>query len=299
MLGDAIKLTSSSGGAGALAVAAASGYATPAQAGLVVGQPFIYTIYTGSDTAKVFRETGLARMSDATTMQRVRIFKTWSGSGAMNAAPGQSPTDFAGAAVTVICTPNDATLESMLATVDGQSSGINRIVSPANRNLATTTLALTALRCYYLPFLLRVAAPVNSLQFNVSTAGAAGTVARAGIYAANELGYMGALLATTPDQDVSTTGLKPGTLGTPLLLPPGWYFAALVSSGTPTVTAFASAFANLMGGHPFGAVSGGLGQIEYRYETLASAVLPATASATTTLSQIASGNVPAVYMGLA
>lgn len=297
MLGNGIKQTTATTGTGNLTLSSVAGYPKVSD---VVPIDFIVA-YSLLDSNGLLLEEGLGRLSDATTFVRALVTATYSsGVYTGGAAAGSNPTAVSlTGTTTLIVTPNAATVESMLPTVDKVSASINRVVSPANRNLSTSTLAVTALRCYYTPFLLRTASQVANLQFNVSTAGAASTAARGGIYSVLENGYMGNLLATTGDQDVSTTGLKAGTLSSPISLPPGWYYAAFVSSGAPTVTAFASAVGNSLGGHPLGAVSGGLGQIEYRYETLASAVFPTTASSTTTLSQLASGNIPAVYMGLA
>lgn len=294
MLADAVKATSTTAGTGALTLSDPGGCVTPNSA-FPFNFRFKYAIYTGGDSAPVFRESGIAYLTSATSMTRAKVNATADGAGNLNTT-NPTATDFAGATVTIICTPDAASLESMLPAVDGVST-INRVVSPANRNVNTSTLALTALRCHYAPSLLRLMPPAVNLQINVTTPGASGTVARLGVYALLENGYIGPLLATTGDIDVSTTGLKVATLTTPVTLPPGWYYLAIVSSGAPTITAWVSNAANSLGGHPLGAVSGGLGQIEYRYETLVSAVLPAAASPSTSASQVGSGNVPAVYVG--
>lgn len=294
MLGNGIKQTTTSTGTGNLTLAAVTGY--PKVSDVV---PLLFPVaYSLLDASGLLLEEGIGHLSDSVTFVRSMVTATYS-AGAYSGGPANTSSPSAVSltgTTTLIVTPNAASLESMLPAVDRVSS-INRVTSPANRNLNTSTLALTALRCHYVPSLLRIASPAVNLQINVTTAGAASTVARLGIYAALESGYIGALLATTGDIDVSTTGLKVATLSAPVALPPGWYYLALVSSGAPTITAFVSNVANSLGGHPLGAVSGGLGQIEYRYETLATAVLPSSASASTTLSQIGSGNIPAVYVG--
>lgn len=294
MLGNGIKQTTTSTGTGNLTLAAVTGY--PKVSDVV---PLLFPVaYSLLDASGLLLEEGIGHLSDSVTFVRSMVTATYSAS-TYSGGPANTATPSAVSltgTTTLIVTPNAASLESMLPAVDRVSS-INRVASPANRNLNTSTLALTALRCHYMPSLLRIASPAVNLQINVTTPGAAGTVARLGIYAVLENGYIGPLLATTGDIDVSTTGLKVATLSAPVTLPPGWYYLALVSSGAPTITAFVSNVANSLGGHPLGAVSGGLGQIEYRYETLASAVLPSAASASTTLSQIGSGNIPAVYVG--
>lgn len=298
MLADAVKATSSTSGTGALTLANVTNFVPPGTA-FPLNFPFKYAIYTGGDSAPAFRESGIAYMTSATSMTRAKVSATSNGSGSLNTASGQTPTDFAGAAITVICAPDASSMESMLATVDSVSSSINRLLTSAARNGVTTTQVLTALRAYYIPFLLRCAAPITALAIHVGTA-AASSVARAGIYACNENGYPGALLATTGDIDVTTTGLKQQSLSSVITLPPGWYFTAVVSNGAPSLVAYTSSTANMYGGHPVGFDSTStFVPIDLRYESLGSAILASSASASTTALRTGLAHLPLVAMGVA
>lgn len=290
MLANGIKQTTTTTGTGNLTLTAVTGYPTLANA-FAVNQPFSYVLL---DANGLFKEAGIGYLSDATTLVRARVSATFSGSAYVkDAATAASLTG----TTTVICTPHAASMEAMLPTVDGQS-GINRMVSPANRNLNVTPFPLVGLRLYYVPFLLRTGGVVTSLNANVTTAGAAGAVVRMGVYTCKADGYIGDLLATTADAATDSTGLKVGPLTAPAALPPGWYFAAIVGNVASTVTGFQSSTANIIGGSPLGFAAGSITAIEYRYETLVSAALPATASLTTTAINVGVAHVPAIFMGV-
>ncbi|MBY0238130.1 MAG: hypothetical protein K2X55_02340 [Burkholderiaceae bacterium] len=294
MLGNGIKQTTSTTGTGSLTVAAVTGYPTLAAA-FAVGQPFAYALL---DATGLFLEAGIGYLSDATTLVRARVSATFLGGVYSISAP--TAVSLTGT-TTVICTPHAATLESMLPTVDGVS-GIGRWLYPANRTMNTATVSLTGLRCLYTSYLFRSGARVSQLMCNVTVQGGAGAVIRLGIYSIRADGYIGDLLATTGDLAADSTGMKIGPLAAPLPLPPGWYYVAIVSSANatqPVVTAWASALASVLGGGPLGFAAGGVTPIEYRHETLASAVLPASASTTTTAVTVGTAHVPAIYLGAA
>jgi hypothetical protein len=295
MLTNAAKHTSSTSGAGALTLANITGFGALSQK-FGLNQPFQYSAYTGTDSAPVFREAGIGALTSSNVMARLAVRETSDGTTSNTTTP--TATDFAGAAVTILCTPLAIFTESMMPSVDVQSASVARYLTSAGRTGVTTSVGPTALRVYYVPFLLRVGAPVASLAISVSTLGA-GVVARAGIYACNEKGYPGALLASTSDLDCSSTGIKAGTLAQPLVLAPGWYFAAFVISGTASVTAYTSNVSNVLGGSPFGFSTASVPvQIDFRIETVASAVLPTTASTSTSASTVGAAHTPLVYFGV-
>jgi hypothetical protein len=291
MLGDGIKQTTATTGSGALTLSAVTGYPKLSDV-FAVGQLFSYTLL---DSNGLLLEAGDGALTDATTMTRAKVCATFSGTTYANSAP--SAISLSGT-TTVVCTPHAATLESMLPTVDSQSASISRYLTSAHRNLATTTSGPSANNVQYMPFLLRCGAPVASLAVNVTTLGA-GDTARAGLYVCNEKGYPGALLATTGSLDLSTTGVKGGTLAAPLFLPPGWYYTGFVaSSGTPRLTAYSSGTSNQMGGSPLG-FNSSLTAIELRTESVGSTALPATASTTSSAQAIGNIHPIIVHVGVA
>lgn len=292
MLGDGIKQTSTSSGTGALTVAAVPGSVALSQA-FAIGQMLAYSIYTGGDSAPVFREAGIGYLSAASTLVRARVTATFDGSSAYNAT-NPTATDFAGAAITVICTPHASTLMSVLPTVDGQTAGINRFITSAGRSISQSQQTVPGQTVFYLPFLLRTAAPIASLAVNILV-GAAGA-AQLGIYQMTEKGYPGKLLASVTGIDTSTTGLKNIPLAAPIMLPAGDYFTAFVASGGPAVTGYTTNVGQILGGAPFG--FNGTSPVEFRTESSTSAVLPATAATTTGGTGIGAQHPPCVFLGV-
>lgn len=289
MLATGVKQTTTTTGTGALTLDSVAGYPAISDAfGLNI--PFSYTLL---DSSGLFLEAGVGYLSSSTVMVRARISATMSGGVYANAAP--TALNLSGT-TTVIITPHAATLESPLPTVDSQTAGINKMVTTAHRNTTTTGAALVALRLTYVPFLFRCASQVVSLNINVSTAGAAGKVARLGIYACNEKGYPGALLASTSDFLVDTTGIKINTLSSPLSVSPGWFFTAIISDGSPTITMHAPG-SSPIGGSPFGYV--GTSFVDFRFEVLANTSIPANANTATTAVTAGAQNIPMIYIGVA
>lgn len=289
MLGNAIKQTTTTTGTGNLTLAGVAGYPTLANA-FVIGQPFAYSLL---DAAGLFLEAGIGYLLDATTMVRVRVTATFVGN--VYTKEAAAPVTLAGV-TTVLCTPNAATLMTALPTVDGQSSNVARLVTSAGRSVSQSPQPMSANIVYYVPFLLRTGADVTALGIGVQNAGAG--VARTGVYAVNEKGYMGKLLATTGDLDVSTSGFKMGTLAQAISLPPGDYYSAVVSSVGFTVTAYTTNGTQTMGGGPLGFNAGNIQPWEFRSESVGSAVLPANAAAVTSATAFGATHPPCVFLGV-
>lgn len=183
-----------------------------------------------------------------------------------------------------------------MVTVDGMSSGVNRMFSSAARTMTYAPISMVAFRLYHVPFYLTGPVIVTALAINVTTAAAAGSIGRAGIYQRNAAGYIGDLIVASGDIDIGTTGLKMVTLAQPVPLAAGWYFVDAVFGAGVSVTAYSTTAANQLGGGPLGL--SGVTQIDFRYESLASTtVLPATASPSTTAVNVGgSTNAPIVFL---
>lgn len=288
MLGNGIKQTTTTAGAGNLTVAAVAGY--PTLASMPLGVTFPYSAYTGTDAAPVFRESGIGIMNDATTMARVRISSTCDGTSAP-VTVGATATDFGGAAVTIICTPHAATADSAIQTVDSQSTGHLRLIGSAHHNSMTGTLTAAANTTYYMPFLLRAGITLDSLAIQVTTAAAAGTTATLGVFALNEKSYPGRQLAKTGSIDCTTTGVKNAAVLTSVFLSPGYYVVVFAASANVAVTCFSSPAYNASASQPFGLGSFTI-PITFRYS--ATLALPTDAPT----GMLSTGNdFPAIYMG--
>jgi hypothetical protein len=145
---------------------------------------------------------------------------------------------------------------------------------------AKTTLALTAGRCYFMPFGVFKKITVTALALEVTTA-SAGT-AELAIYSANAAGNAPVQrLAYVSGLDTSATGVKSGTVS--VTLEPGAYFAALRATAAATLRAFSTAA-------QFGVVTGGTALNSHFYNSDASLSTNPTVPLTG-----GTGNVPIVH----
>lgn len=110
-----------------------------------------------------------------------------------------------------------------------------------------STRALTASRIYYSPWLVVSPITIDQLAIEVTTAGAAGKIARLAIYNADTDWQ-----PTSKVVDAGTVVVDPGavpavtTASVSLTLAPGRYLSALISDGTPTLRVWRGT------GRPFG-----------------------------------------------
>jgi len=98
---------------------------------------------------------------------------------------------------------------------------------------AGTTIALIANWLYALPLLLARDITVDRIAIEVTTAGAADTDARLGIYSDGTNIQPGALLLDAGTVDVDSIGIKEITISQ--VLTKGRWWLGIVSDGTPTV----------------------------------------------------------------
>lgn len=154
---------------------------------------------------------------------------------------------------------------------------------------ALTTLALTALRCYLIPFTVGKALPVSQLMASVTTL-LAGT-GSLGIYANDPTGDIdnpgSKLFEGSTTIDTTTTGDK--YVGCSYTLQPGvLYWAALVCSAACTVRALAVASQH----SGMGRAAAATASISHLYVALGSISLPATMPPGTQ----GTGICPAIYL---
>jgi len=95
------------------------------------------------------------------------------------------------------------------------------------------TSGLTANRLYYYPIYVATPITLDRIAIEVTTAGAAATKARLGIYNANVNWQPTTLVLDAGTVAVDTTGLKAITISQ--TLPAGRYLLCLVSNGAPAV----------------------------------------------------------------
>lgn len=128
------------------------------------------------------------------------------------------------------------------------ATGLANIYAANVGNTALATGAMTALRLYMMPIYWRGGA-ATTIAWTLTVIGAAGKVARYGIYNVKADGTPGTLI-----QEVTAAGALAvdtsaqtitGTISQTLAA--GWYFLAIVSDGTPTVVTSTTGNASPLG----------------------------------------------------
>lgn len=163
-----------------------------------------------------------------------------------------------------------------------------RIVGDA-AGTALTTLALTAARQYFVPFVVPRKVSLTGLRISVTTA-ATGSAA-VGIYGNTLVSgddAPGRLLASATGISTGTTGDKNGALSI-TLLPGTIYWASLIASAAATVRALAVASAQTSLGRTVNNTTA----ITYLYAAGSGSTLPDPAPTTLTAG---TGSCPAIYM---
>lgn len=292
MLGNGIKQTTATTGTGALTTVQVAGF--PMLSDIYpINVAFPYTLV---DAAGLFLESGIGYLSASTTLVRFKILSTYQSAVYANSAP--AAVSLTGT-TTILGTPHANSLESMLPAIDTVSANVHKYHTSAHRTVAITTGALTALRVYYVPFLVRYGQQIANMSMQVTTAGAGGTVATMGIYAVGRDGYIGVKLAETASFSVATSGNKTQSLTAPLSAPAGWYYVAVVSDGAPTIVMHQASAGGCLGGSPLGYNSTSTGvPYDFRYEAAGTAVLPSAPNSTTTGVNVASAAVPLMALGM-
>lgn len=116
------------------------------------------------------------------------------------------------------------------------SSG--RFYYAVSDGLATSNVAVVANILYGTPIYIPELVTILTINLsNVNIAGAAGTKARIGLYKKSNTGdFPSSLVVDGGEVATDSTGTKTVTVSTALT--PGWYFMAVVFSGTPTILGF-------------------------------------------------------------
>jgi hypothetical protein len=125
-------------------------------------------------------------------------------------------------------------------------------------------LGMTNLRFYMVP-IPWFGGTVNTIAYTITTAAAAGTQARVGLYNIKSDGTPGTLIseptASAPD-DATVTGTKTFSVG--VNLAPGWYYGAFAVNGNPTLAASNDSIAGPLGASLSGAAIGVVGCMLFR-----------------------------------
>jgi hypothetical protein len=265
------------GGTGAQTLSAVSGSPTIYQSVGVIGLPFSYSARDPSTKAPL--EAGIGVLTDATTMTRTPR-ATWDGSGTPTRINPTAVSLPAGALIDLA--PQAATVGAAPTTIDSANT-TGRNLLPEQRTHPSSTIGLTALRLYWLPFKVGLGGVANSLAINVTTAATSGGLAQLGLYAFSPSGGIGPKLAETGQFAVDTTGFKQQSLNVSVPLSPGWYIVAVAASLGVTLTAHNNSASQVFGVSPFGMSGASMTAIDYKHETLGALAMPASPGTLTSI----------------
>lgn len=227
MLGNWIKQTTTTTGTGNLTLSAVSGYPT-ALSQFAVGEQMSYVIL--DDATGLPIEGGIGSINVSGNLVREIVRRTYSGGSYTGASP--TAVSLPAGTKSVICAASSL---SSLAARPGTWANSVKGYGDANAITASGTITLVADRAYAIPFMAAVDSEIDAIAFRVTTAGAAGKLAKAAIFSVGNDGLPGVKLAESGTIAIDATGLKLATFSR--FSPPPTYFACLLSDGAPIITA--------------------------------------------------------------
>lgn len=231
--------TSTTGGTGALTLAAADGFALPSAA-FLDGSTVEYAInqYTDNTYATLLRaESGFGVVS-ANVLTRSAPRATWDGTtySQSTAAALNFGTTNIRVSVTPLAEGGPTAYPARANFSDVYGSGPDGFCTGANFvntfDFSAATLAANML--YMTPVRIEAGFPIKSLGVNVTTA-AAGKLMSVCIAAVDPVtGLLGAVLLAANNLSVAATGIVSATVPGRILAP-GWYWMCLVTDGAPSI----------------------------------------------------------------
>lgn len=271
MLADGIRLTSSTGGTGALTCSAQTGWASPANAftGTRYIQYAIAEYSSGAKTQLVNLETGIGSYVTSTNvLTRTLVLSTWNGTTYLPnpgsaAAPSALSFGTASANIDVTIAPIAGgqlpALPFLMAAAAGLSDGAG--TSPLNM-LPSGSATLGSGVVYYVPILWAMATPLSQFSFYCITgttlSGGAPTMDCA-VYEIGSDGKPGKrLIAFTRAAGIfaPSTLYISAALATPVALTPGWYYQGVLFQAGGATGVFKQASGLFLGTSPMGSYLG-------------------------------------------
>lgn len=280
--------TTTTSGTGVLTLSAVTGRPRFSDAGLNALVP--YAIKDGNNW-----EWGMGTVSAGNTLARSLVTATYVAGTHDNTSP--TAITLSGSAADVYLAPTADSVAPGMPIV-ASAYGRKAVQSAHWTEYPSSTQAVAADRLYIAPFKVEGSYDINGFYIDMNTAGAASTKARIGLYHMLPDGQPGSLLCETADIDTSVAAAVLSPSVTQVRVNPGWYYIALVCSGTPTFQAYAS---NAAGASPLGLEASGtsMSPIQFIYKTIAGwSALPVNPTGLTTLVPGAA-SLPAIALKLA
>lgn len=228
MLGNWIKQSTTTTGTGNLTLSSVTGYPT-------VNSQFAQTElanYTILDSNNLPIEMGRGYLNSTGDWVRAYVTATYVSSVYVesNATAADLP---AGTKYLIVSLNSNTCLTSKPALYN---SGL-KVYAETALFSGSGTLTLVADRAYVVPMNAAVDSEIDAVVFRVSTAGAAGKLARCAVYAYDSNGLPGAQLALGSTVAIDSTGNKLSTFTR--FRPPPNFFVALVCEATPNIVGYA------------------------------------------------------------
>lgn len=247
---DLIRMTSSTGGTGALTLSAQTGWPTFANAFGSSGAVLVdYSIIEFTDSTKTTparAETGVGSVALSTgVLTRSKILTTWDGTNyrpqaGTATAPAAQNFGTTAANIDVMCSQTSHGGPLLMPFVSGAISGVSDGIGvpPMTAMPASGTVSITAGTTYYWPALIMTPGPFSQAAVRVSTASSGGTPTLSlAIYdqdpstglPGRKLIDFGSLGATNNVATIQNTAIS-----TPVDLAPGWYWMGLLHIANST-----------------------------------------------------------------
>jgi hypothetical protein len=280
--------TTTTSGTGTVTLSAVTGRPRFSDAG--VGALVPYAIKDGSNW-----EWGIGTVGGSNSLLRSVVTATYVAGTYDNTSP--AAISLSGSSADVYLASIAEALATGLPIVSGVY-GRKAVMSTHWSTYANSTLTVAADRLYLLPFRVDSAYDINGFYIDMNTAGAASTKARIGLYRMKSDGQPGALIVETADIDTSVAAAVLSPSVTRTRIAPGWYYIALVCSGTPTFQAYPS---SAIGISPLGLENGASSMLPIQaiYKSIAGwSALPADPTGFIALSP-GSASIPAIALKLA
>lgn len=235
MLGNWIRTTTTTTGAGNLTLAGVSGFPTFNDR-FGTTQYFHYNIL--DDATGQPMESGIGHMSSSTVMVRDKISVTYVAGVLSNVAP--TAAMLLTGTKRVICSTEEGAMAASMPGVAKSISGVAGYqVSAHLGNADAQSYTMVANRLFLTPYLHNSHSNIDGIGIRVVT-GVASAELRFGIYGSDYTGLPTNLLWE------STVGIAAATSSTEIVqsvtgmrLPPGWYWTGIISGHAPTVSGVA------------------------------------------------------------
>lgn len=233
MLANWVKESTATAGTGTINLGGAAAGHIPFSAAFATGDRVLYSITDGND-----REIGIGTLTSGSpwTLARTQVLQTLVAGTYDDTAP--AAIALSGAATVGIDMASQS-IEPDLLGAPIMSGGFHlppNATQYNNNGKGGGEFGASAGRIVLAPLVLPTPTKITAIGAQISTASAGGNF-RVGIYAGKRNGDAGALLADSGNLSTTSTGAVFSTLGTPLWLPAGNYYAADAVDNT-TATAY-------------------------------------------------------------